>query len=79
MVTRLLLSLRKAGDPETLAQWNMDNFTRPRVLTMTRCHSTSSDTQDSATMHTSQTEILDSVLELSYLDSQDEGALDGEV
>jgi len=76
MVTRLLLSLRKGSDPKIIAQWNMDYFTSPRTfitVTTTEGHYTPSGTPDYATTRVSQYEILDSVLELSDLNSQDEG------
>ena len=85
MVTRLLLSLRKASDPETIVQWNVNHFTGLRTLTTvaaTGGHFASSDARNLATMHVSQPEILDSLLELSDFGSQDEGhsgASDGEV
>jgi hypothetical protein len=73
MVTRLLLSLRKASDPKTIARWDMDHFTGHRTfttVTTTVGHSASSGTGNFATMHVSQFEILDSALELSGLGSQ---------
>ena len=85
MVTRLLLSLRKASDPKTIAQWNMDHFTSPRTfttVTTTEGHYTPSNTPDSAMTRVSQYDVLDSVFELSDLSSQDErhpGASDGKV
>jgi len=77
MVTRLLLSLRKASDPETLTQWGMGHFTRPRTfstVTTTGGHCTS-DIPNFAAVHVSQFEVLDSVVELSDLGRQDEGHL----
>jgi len=77
MVTRLLLSLRKASDPATVKQWGTDNFTRPRTfstITTTAGHYTS-DIPNFAAMHVSQFEVLDSVVELSDLGRQDEGHL----
>jgi len=78
MVTRLLLSLRKASDPATVKQWGTDHFTRPRTfstITTTGDHYTSSDTPNFAAIHVSQFEVLDSVVELSDLGRQDEGHL----
>ena len=78
MVTRLLLSLRKASDPTTVKQWGTDHFTRPRTfstITTTGDHYTSSDVPNFAAIHVSQFEVLDSVVELSDLGRQDEGHL----
>jgi len=84
MVTRLLLSLRKASHTETVARWNVDNFTSFRTnitATAARDHSTPSDTQNSATRCVPKIKIEDSVLELSDFGSKDQrlsGALDGD-
>ena len=84
MVTRLLLSLRRASDPETIAQWNTGHFTGPRTLTTVTTpgdHSNASNGQNFTTMRVSQSETLDSVFELSDFGSKDKGhpgGLDGE-
>jgi hypothetical protein len=81
MVTRLILSLRKASDPETIAQWNVDHFTDFHVTT-TEDYASPSDTQGPATRHAAKIEVADPVLELSNFENQAEqhpGALDSEV
>ena len=77
MVTRLLLSLRKASDPATVKQLGAEIFTRPRTfstVTTTGDHYTSSDIPNFAAVHVSRFEVPDSV-ELSDLGRQDEGHL----
>ena len=77
MVTRLLLSLRKAIDPRTKTHWNVDHFSSFRaatVATRTRDHTVPQDTWESSVR-------VDSVLGLSDFGSQDErnvGISDGE-
>ena len=61
MVTRLLLSLRKASHPETIAQWNVDHFTGFYVTTATVT------TRNPPTLL--DTGVVDSVLELSDFES----------
>ena len=78
MVTRLILSLREATDPQTIVQWNLDHFTGICTFTTTTAtttggHPTPLDTQNSATGHVLRMEIADSVLELSHMNSQERG------
>jgi len=84
MVTRLLLSLRKASHPEVVAEWNIDHFTGFYTTTATAVamdHSTLSFTQNTAG-HTSEIEVGDLVPELPDFESRGKrhpGALDDEV
>jgi len=85
MVTRLLLSLRKASHPDVIAEWNIDHFTGFYATTttvVTREHSSPSDTQNTIGHGVSKIEIADFVSELPDLESQGKrhpGGLDGEV
>ena len=78
MVTRLLLSLRKASGPTTVKQWDVDHLTRPRTfstITTTGDRHAPPDIPNFAAVHLPQFEVLDLVVELSDLDRQDEGHL----
>ena len=84
MVTRLLLSLRKASHPEAIAEWNIDHFTgfyATTTTTITGDHSSPSDTQNTIG-RPSKIELVDLVSELPDFESQGKrhpGALDGGV
>ena len=84
MVTRLLLSLRKASHPETLAEWNIDHFTgfyATTAITITMDQSALSDTQKSI-RPVSETDVVDFVSDLPDFENRGKGhpgALDGEV
>ena len=75
MVTRLILSLRKASDPRMIAQWNVDHFSvlTFTTLTVTGSHPTFSDMQNPATRYMLKTEVVDLVLELSDFGGRDDG------
>ena len=85
MVTRLILSLRKASDPRMMAQWNVDHFSGVLAFataTAAGSHPTPSDMQNLATRHVPEIEVMGSVFELLDLGSHDEGhpeVSDGEV
>jgi len=84
MVTRLLLSLRKASHPGAIAQWNIDHFTgfyTTTTTTVTKDHSALSDGRKIIGL-ASEIEVTDLVSELPEFENRDKlrpGALDSEV
>ena len=69
MVSRLHLSLRKAGDPNAVAAWDIDHFTsamatttEPVALDVNRL----SDARPEGTEATGQVEMTDMNLEVPY-------------